>query len=100
MANLENKLGLNSAKLSRTKFGWCGVIFEFVLKQFTVKKIFCSKKFGQNFLSPKNFGSKNILGQKQFWSEKIKAPKKLGQNWVRNNWAIHDMEKSCQDKYC
>ena len=80
LGKVHNKLGLSSAKLSRTKFGWCEVIFEFVLKQFNVKNIFCSKKFGQNFLSPKNVGSKKILGQKQFWSEKIKAPKKLGQN--------------------
>ena len=52
---------------------------------FCQEKILCSKKFVQNFLGPKNFGSKKILGQKEFWSEKIKAPKKLGQNWVRNN---------------
>ena len=50
-----NKLGLSSAKLSRTKFGWCEVIFEFVLKQFTVKKILCSKKFGQNFFKSEKF---------------------------------------------
>ena len=35
--NNPNKLGLSSAKLSRTKLGWCEVIFEFVLKQFTVE---------------------------------------------------------------
>ena len=37
----ENKLVLSSAKLSRTKFGWCEVDFEFVLKQFTVKNFLC-----------------------------------------------------------
>ena len=127
-----NKLGLSSAKLSGTKFGWYEVIFEVVLKQFAVKKILWSKKFGQNFyksekfwfqtnwfpknvgskkiwlekfwskeiLCPKYFGSKKILGQKEFWSRKIKTHTKLGQNWVRNNWAIHDMKKSCQHKYC
>ena len=130
-------MGLSSAKLSRTKFGWCEVIFEIVLKQFAVKKILWSKKFGQNFYKsekfwfqtnwlPKNvgtkrfrlkknlawkvlvqrntvsqiFGSKKILEQKDFWSKKIKTPRKCGQNWVRNNWAIHDMKNSCQHKYC
>ena len=61
-----NKLGLSGAKLSRTKFGVCEVIFEVVLKQFTVKKNLCSKKFGQNSLSPKKIGSK-ILVPKKFW---------------------------------
>ena len=51
----KNKLGLSSAKLSRTKFGCREVIFEFVMKQFTVKKILCSKKFGQNFFESKKF---------------------------------------------
>ena len=41
-----------------------------------------------------------MLGQKKFWSKKIKTPTKLGHIWVRNNWAIHDMKKSCQHKYC
>ena len=51
----ENKLGLSSAKLSRTKIGWCEVIFDVVLKQFTVKKMLCSKEFGQNFFKSEKF---------------------------------------------
>ena len=78
-----NKLGLSSAKLSWTKFGWCEVSLEVVLKQFTVKKICVHKSLGR----------KKILGQKEFWSEKIKAPKnwvkigsKLGQEQLSYSW--------------
>ena len=78
-----NKLGLRSAKLSGTKFGWCEVIFEVVLKQFAFKKSLWSKKLGQNFLSLKNFGckqmgSQKMLGQKHFGSKKV---------WLEKFWS-------------
>ena len=47
---------------------------------------------------PKYLGLKIFLVKTNFGPKM--APKKLGQNWVRNNWAIHDMEKSCQDRCC
>ena len=69
-------------------------------KDFGSKKIWLEKFWSKEILCPKYFGSKKMLGQKEFWSRKIKTHTKLGQNWVRNNWAIHDMKKSCQHKYC
>ena len=102
-AERRNKLGLSSAKLSRTKFGWCEVIFEVVLKQFAVKKILWSKKFGQNFYKsekfwlqtnwfPKNVGSKRFRVKKiwleKFWSKEILCPKYFGSKkfWVKKNF--------------
>ena len=96
--NKNNKLGLSSAKLSRTKFGWCEVIFEVVLKQFAVKKILWSKKFGQNFYKSEKFWfqtnwfPKNV-GSKRFWVKKNLAWKVLVQRniasqmfWIKKFW--------------
>ena len=61
---MKDKLGLSSAKLSRTKFVWYEVIFEVVWKQLAVKKICGQKRLVKTFISPKKFGSKQIDSQK------------------------------------
>ncbi len=60
------------------------------MKQFTVKKILCSKEFGQNFFKSEKFwvyeiGSQKILGLKHFCVKKNFGVKKLRppKNWVK-----------------
>ena len=75
---------------------------KWVPKKCWVKNILGQKKYGLKSFGPKLYCVPNILSLKKFGVKKNFGSKKLRpqQNWVRNNWTIHDMKKSCQHKYC